>query len=114
VTAIVGVANLGNADNLTGHHFSQANLFAFGRQAWDWTLDSEDDRSSFYAESGVAAEVSHAILNYRGFDAWLSVHVFQHHTEQTGAASVYLEYATAQPQASWITAGFGVQRHHAF
>ncbi|MEO3873398.1 alpha-glucuronidase family glycosyl hydrolase [Nonomuraea sp. B12E4] len=41
-TAIVGVANLGNADNLTGHHFSQANLFAFGRQSWDWTLDSAD------------------------------------------------------------------------
>jgi alpha-glucuronidase len=41
-TAIVGVANLGNADNLTGHHFSQANLFAFGRLAWDWTLDAED------------------------------------------------------------------------
>jgi alpha-glucuronidase len=41
-TAIVGVANLGNADNLTGHHFSQANLFAFGRQAWDWTQGSED------------------------------------------------------------------------
>ncbi|GAA2184660.1 alpha-glucuronidase family glycosyl hydrolase [Micromonospora lupini] len=41
-TAIVGVANLGNADNLTGHHFAQANLFAFGRQAWDWTLDSAD------------------------------------------------------------------------
>lgn len=39
-TAIVGVANLGNADNLTGHHFSQANLYAFGRQAWDWTLDA--------------------------------------------------------------------------
>jgi alpha-glucuronidase len=41
-TAMVGVANLGNADNLTGNHFSQANLFAFGRQAWDWTQDSED------------------------------------------------------------------------
>lgn len=41
-TAIVGVANLGNADNLTGHHFSQANLFAFGRLAWDWTQDSAD------------------------------------------------------------------------
>jgi alpha-glucuronidase len=39
-TAIVGVANLGNADNLTGHHFSAANLFAFGRQAWDWRQDS--------------------------------------------------------------------------
>ncbi|MFU8853614.1 alpha-glucuronidase family glycosyl hydrolase [Micromonospora sp. SL1-18] len=41
-TAIVGVANLGNADNLTGHHFAQANLFAFGRLAWDWTLKSAD------------------------------------------------------------------------
>src|SRR3954453_12580437 len=41
-TAIVGVANLGNADNLTGHHFSQANLFAWGRLAWDWTAGSED------------------------------------------------------------------------
>ena len=41
-TAIIGVANLGNADNLTGHHFSQSNLFAFGRQAWDWRLGSED------------------------------------------------------------------------
>ncbi|MEU7799058.1 alpha-glucuronidase family glycosyl hydrolase [Micromonospora arborensis] len=41
-TAIVGVANLGNADNLTGHHFAQANLFAFGRQAWDWELDADE------------------------------------------------------------------------
>lgn len=41
-TALVGVANLGNADNLTGHHFSQANLFAFGRLAWDWTQDADD------------------------------------------------------------------------
>jgi alpha-glucuronidase len=40
-TAMVGVANLGNADNLTGNHFSQANLYAFGRQAWDWTQGSE-------------------------------------------------------------------------
>ena len=41
-TAIVGVANLGNHENLTGHHFGQANLFACGRLAWDWTLGSED------------------------------------------------------------------------
>jgi alpha-glucuronidase len=40
-TGMVGVANLGNADNLTGNHFSQANLFAFGRLAWDWTLRSQ-------------------------------------------------------------------------
>ena len=41
-TAIVGVAGLCDADDLTGHHFSQVNLFASGRQAWDWTLDSAD------------------------------------------------------------------------
>ena len=41
-TAMVGVANLGNADDLTGHQFSQANLYAFGRLAWDWTLGSRD------------------------------------------------------------------------
>jgi len=41
-TAIVGVANLGNADNLTGHHFAQSNLYAFGRLAWDWTTDARD------------------------------------------------------------------------
>ncbi|MEU4521959.1 alpha-glucuronidase family glycosyl hydrolase [Amycolatopsis sp. NPDC024027] len=39
-SAIVGVANFGNADDLTGHHFAQANLYAFGRLAWDWTLDA--------------------------------------------------------------------------
>ncbi|QKV80159.1 alpha-glucuronidase family glycosyl hydrolase [Amycolatopsis sp. Hca4] len=41
-SAIVGVANFGNADNLTGHHFAQANLYAFGRLAWDWTLPARD------------------------------------------------------------------------
>ena len=41
-TAIVGVNNLGNSANMTGHHFGQANFFAFGRQAWDWTLSARD------------------------------------------------------------------------
>ena len=39
-TAIVGVGNLGNADDLTGHQFAQSNLFAFGRLAWDWKQGS--------------------------------------------------------------------------
>ncbi len=41
-TAIVGVNNIGNSANMTGHHFAQANFFAFGRLAWDWTQNSED------------------------------------------------------------------------
>ena len=37
---IVGVANIGKDRNWCGHHFSQANWYAFGRQAWDPTLST--------------------------------------------------------------------------
>lgn len=33
--AMAGVANTGDAYNWTGHHFAQANWFAFGRLAWN-------------------------------------------------------------------------------
>ncbi len=39
-SAIAGVANIGEDVNWCGHHFAQANWYAFGRQAWDHTLDS--------------------------------------------------------------------------
>ena len=38
VEAVVAVANTGNDDNWTGHLLAQANLYAFGRLAWDYTL----------------------------------------------------------------------------
>lgn len=38
---IAGVANTGDDANWCGHHFSQANWYAFGRLAWDPTLSSE-------------------------------------------------------------------------
>ena len=34
-TAIAGVANIGRDTNWTGHHFGQANWYAFGRLAWN-------------------------------------------------------------------------------
>ena len=37
--AIAGVANTGQEDSWCGHIFSQANWYAFGRLAWDPTLD---------------------------------------------------------------------------
>lgn len=33
--AMAGVANTGDSHNWTGHHFAQANWFAFGRLAWN-------------------------------------------------------------------------------
>jgi alpha-glucuronidase len=40
-SSIVGVANTGTDRNWCGHHFAQANWYAFGRLAWDPDLSSE-------------------------------------------------------------------------
>ncbi|MBN2166318.1 MAG: alpha-glucuronidase [Marinilabiliaceae bacterium] len=40
-TAIAGVANIGTDTNWCGHHFAQANWYAFGRLAWNNQLSSE-------------------------------------------------------------------------
>jgi len=42
VSAIAGVANIGEDTNWCGHHFAQANWYAFGRLAWDHTLTAEE------------------------------------------------------------------------
>ena len=41
-SAIAGVANIGLDHNWCGHHFAQANWYAFGRLAWDHTLGSRE------------------------------------------------------------------------
>jgi alpha-glucuronidase len=40
-TAVIGDANTGADRNWCGHHFAQANWYAFGRLAWDHTLSAE-------------------------------------------------------------------------
>lgn len=37
---VAGVANIGDDANWCGHHFSQANWYAFGRMAWNPNIDS--------------------------------------------------------------------------
>ncbi|NQD71928.1 alpha-glucuronidase [Sphingobacterium shayense] len=41
ISAIAAVANIGEDSNWTGHHFAQANWYAFGRLAWKHQLSSE-------------------------------------------------------------------------
>jgi alpha-glucuronidase len=41
LSAMAGVANIGNDINWTGHPFGQANWYAYGRLAWDHTLSEE-------------------------------------------------------------------------
>jgi alpha-glucuronidase len=40
ITGIAGVANTGSDRNWCGHHFAQANWYAFGRLAWNPNLSS--------------------------------------------------------------------------
>ena len=40
-TAIAGVANIGEDTNWCGHHFAQANWYAFGRLAWNPGISNE-------------------------------------------------------------------------
>ena len=40
--AMAGVANIGDDTNWCGHHFAQANWYAFGRLAWNPNLTSEE------------------------------------------------------------------------
>ena len=40
--AMAGVANIGDDANWCGHHFAQANWYAFGRLAWNPSLRSEE------------------------------------------------------------------------
>lgn len=42
VSAIAGVANTGDSPNWTGHHFAQANWFAFGKLAWNPYLSEQE------------------------------------------------------------------------
>lgn len=41
MTGIAGVANIGDDRNWCGHIFAQANWFAYGRLAWDYSITSE-------------------------------------------------------------------------
>lgn len=42
VIGVAGVANIGDAENFTGHPLAQANWYAFGRQAWNPDLQPEE------------------------------------------------------------------------
>lgn len=51
LTAIAGVANIGDDANWCGHPFSQANWYAFARMAWDPTLTPEQIAREWIAQT---------------------------------------------------------------
>ncbi|WP_407402870.1 alpha-glucuronidase [Chryseobacterium sp.] len=70
VTAISAVANIGEDTNWTGHHFAQANWYAFGRLAWNHQLSSEqiaDEwiKQTFTSEANFLKPVKEIMLTSR-------------------------------------------------
>ena len=67
---IAGVANIGDDTNWCGHHFSQANWYAFGRLAWDPFLKSERIardwlRQTFTSETGFVEPMQRVMMESR-------------------------------------------------
>ncbi len=67
VTAIAGVANIGEDTNWCGHHFAQANWYAFGRLAWNHRLTADQIaeewlRMTFTKEASFVAPVKEMML----------------------------------------------------
>jgi alpha-glucuronidase len=42
IDAVAGVSNVGDDPNWTGHTLAQANLYAFGRMAWNPALTARE------------------------------------------------------------------------
>jgi alpha-glucuronidase len=67
LTGMAGVANTGSDRNWTGHHFGQANWYAFGRLAWNPDTPSsqiadEWIKMTFTREPGAVASIKRIML----------------------------------------------------
>ena len=67
MTGIAGVANVGSERNWCGHHFAQANWYAFGRLAWDPSLSAEGIaeawvRATFTNDDSVVATIREMMM----------------------------------------------------
>ena len=63
LVGIAGVANIGLDKNWCGHHFSQANWYAFGRLAWNPSMKSEEIASEWLAATFGKTEKDDALLS---------------------------------------------------
>lgn len=91
LSCIAGVANIGKDANWCGHHFSQANWYAFGRLAWNPSLSSEaiarewleqtfnTDENFVFLMSTVMEESREACVNYMMPLGLHHIFKFDHH-----------------------------------
>jgi alpha-glucuronidase len=115
-----GVANVGDADNWTNNHLSQANLYAFGRLAWNPDLSAADiagewTRQTFGVDPQVAKTVGELLLtSWRTFENYTGPLGLQTLTDIVGNHySVAVEASEENGWGQWHRAdhnGVGMDR----
>lgn len=90
-TAISAVANIGEDANWCGHHFAQANWYAFGRLAWNHQLSSEqiadewlkmtfnDDKNFVEPIKTMMLDSREAVVNYMMPMGLHHIFAWEHH-----------------------------------
>jgi alpha-glucuronidase len=120
VTGFAGVSNVGWDENWTGNHLSQANLYGFGRLAWnpDLTADRIDDewiRLTFGGDPKVVETVNAIQLSsWRTYENYTGPLGLQTLTDITGNHySVNIEASERNGWGQWHRAdekGVGMDR----
>ncbi|MEA2734397.1 MAG: alpha-glucuronidase, partial [Humisphaera sp.] len=70
IDAIAGVANIGSDTHWCGHHFAQANWYAFGRLAWDPDLSAEQIADEWIAQTFATDANTRAKLTAMMMSSW--------------------------------------------
>lgn len=89
LSVIAGVANTGDSRNWTGHPLAQSNWYAYGRLAWDHTLDSatiadEWTRLTFSNDARVVHPLTQMLLESRETVVNYSMPLGLHHIMAEG------------------------------
>jgi alpha-glucuronidase len=71
-SGVCGVSNIGADRNWTGHKLAQANLFGFGRLAWDPTLSAEAILGEWIPATFGPSPVMAGALRDLMLDSWLT------------------------------------------
>jgi alpha-glucuronidase len=78
---VTGVANVGDDPSWTGHVLAQANLYAFGRLAWDPAIGSRTVATEWVTQTfGPAEPVASAVTSML-LDSW---HIYESYTAPLG------------------------------
>jgi alpha-glucuronidase len=78
---VTGVANVGDDPSWTGHVLAQANLYAFGRLAWDPGIDPRTVAAEWVTATFGTAEPVSSTVTRMLLDSW---HVYESYTAPLG------------------------------